>query len=64
MAEAPQAHKSKTSSWITVGIITVGFIILGFAGPVESWALGITGAVVVLIGVIMGFASKIMEDVH
>jgi TRAP-type mannitol/chloroaromatic compound transport system permease large subunit len=62
MAEAP--HKSKTSSWVTVLIITAGVIVLGFAGPIESWALGIIGAVIVLVGVIIGFATKIMEDVH
>lgn len=63
MAEATP-HKSKTSSWVVVLVITAGCIVLGFAGPAESWALGIAGAVVVLIGAIAGFATKIMEDVH
>lgn len=58
------AHKTKTSSWVTVGVLVVATITLGVALPLQSLALGIVGGVLVLIGVIMGAAGKIMEDVH
>jgi hypothetical protein len=62
MAEAP--HRSKTSSWITVAIIVVAVIILGFALPLESLALAIFGGVLLVVGFVVGIAGKIMEDVH
>lgn len=69
MAE-PQAevgagvHKTKTSSWVTVGLVVVAVIILGIALPLQSIALGIVGGVILLVGIIVGGAGKIMEDVH
>ncbi len=69
MAE-PQAevgagvHKTKTSSWVTVGVLVVAVIILGFALPLQSVPLAIVGGVILLVGVIIGATGKIMEDVH
>ncbi|MCW2622378.1 MAG: hypothetical protein JWL64_1980 [Frankiales bacterium] len=62
MTEAP--HRSKTSSWITVGLVVLAAIILGFALPMESLALGIVGGILLLAGIVLGFAGKIMEDAH
>ncbi len=69
MAE-PQAevgagvHKTKTSSWVTVGLIVVAVIILGVALPMKSLALAIVGGIILVIGIIAGAAGKIMDDVH
>jgi hypothetical protein len=62
MAEA--AHKSKTSSWITVALITLASIAYGFALPVESIALAILGTVLLVAGLVLGVTGKIMDDVH
>lgn len=58
------AHKSKTSSWVTVALITLAFIAFGFALPMQSIALTVVGAVLLVIGLVVGFAGKIMDDVH
>ena len=57
-------HRSKPTSWATVLVIILGFIILGFALPVGSVILGVLGGVVLLVGIVMGFAFRIMEDFH
>lgn len=57
-------HKTKASSWVTVALIVVAVIVLGFAMPLESVPLFIVGGVVLLVGLITGAVGKIMEDVH
>ncbi len=57
-------HKTKASSWVTVGIIVVAVIVLGFAMPMESLPLAIVGGVLLLVGLVTGAVGKIMEDVH
>ena len=54
----------KTSSWVTVGIIVVGTLLLGIAAIVQSMPMGIVGAVITVIGCITGVVGRIMEDVH
>lgn len=58
------AHRTKTSSWITVGFVVLGFIILGIALPLTSVPLAIIGGVILLVGVVTGLTGKIMDDVH
>ena len=58
------AHKTKTSSWVTVALLVVATIILGFALPLQSLALAIIGGVLFLLGIIVGAAGKIMDDAH
>ena len=62
MAEA--AHRSKPTSWATVLVLVAGFVLLGFALPLQSVLIGVAGGVVLLIGVVMAFAFRIMEDYH
>lgn len=62
MAEV--AHKSKTSSWVTVALITLASIAYGFAMPAESLALAIVGTVLLVAGLVLGVTGKIMDDAH
>ncbi|MCW2606990.1 MAG: hypothetical protein JWO60_1683 [Frankiales bacterium] len=57
-------HGHKTSSWIVVGLITIASIVLAFAFVLHSVPLAVVGGVVGLIGVVMGFATGMMEDAH
>ncbi|MCU1590513.1 MAG: hypothetical protein JWP11_1769 [Frankiales bacterium] len=59
-----EGHRSKPTSWATVLVIILGAVILGFALPMQSVVLGVLGGVVFLVGVVMGFAFRIMEDFH
>jgi hypothetical protein len=58
------AHKHKTSSWITVAIITVASIVLGVAFILQSVALGAVGGVLLIAGVVLGITGHIMDDAH
>jgi membrane-bound ClpP family serine protease len=59
-----EGHRSKPTSWAAVLVMILGFVLLGFALPVQSVALGVAGGVVLLVGVVMAFAFRIMEDYH
>lgn len=57
-------HRSKPTSWATVLVIILGFVLLGFALPMHSLVLGIVGAVALVVGGVMAFAFQVMEDYH
>lgn len=57
-------HTHKTTSWVTVGIIVLASVLLGLALPLESLALGVVGGVLLLVGVVMAFTYKLMDDAH
>jgi membrane-bound ClpP family serine protease len=57
-------HRSKPTSWATVLVLILGFVILGFALPMQSVVLGVAGVVVLVVGVVMAFAFRIMDDFH
>jgi len=57
-------HSSKPTSWATVGVLVLGSILLGFALPMQSTALGIVGVVTLVAGIVMAFAFRIMDDFH
>ena len=59
-----EGHRSKPTSWAAVLVLIVGFIVLGFALPMHSLALGVVGGVVLLVGIVMAVAFRIMEDFH
>jgi len=59
-----EGHRSKPTSWATVAVLVVAFVLLGFALPTHSMLLGGAGAVLLLVGVVMAFAFGIMEDYH
>ena len=67
MASTPapaDKHTTKTTSWIAVSVLIVGFILLGFAMPLKSLALGVIGAIVLLVGIVLSFVWQLMEDFH
>ena len=59
-----EGHNTKPTSWATVVVVIVGFILLGFALPMESVLLGVAGAVLLVVGLVMGVAFRIMEDTY
>ena len=61
-SQADTAHKHKTSSWITVALITVASIVLGFAFVLQSIPLAIVGGVLLLVGIVLGVTGGIMDD--
>lgn len=62
MADAKPSHK--TTSWIVVALIVVAVVVLAFALVLQSISLAILGGVVGVVGLVMGWATDIMEDVH
>ena len=61
---ADTAHKHKVTSWITVLVLIVSSIVIGVAFVAQSVPLGVAGAVIGLVGVIMLIVFKVMEDAH
>jgi uncharacterized membrane protein YoaK (UPF0700 family) len=61
---ATEAHKHKTTSWITVGLLIVASIVLGFAFVLQSLPLTIVGLVIGVAGVVLGITGKILDDAH
>ena len=61
-SQANTAHKHKMTSWITVALITVASIVLGFAFVLRSIPLAIVGGVVLVAGIVLGITGGIMED--
>jgi membrane-bound ClpP family serine protease len=59
-----EGHRSKPTSWASVLVLIVGFVLLGFALPMQSVVLGVAGGAVLLVGLVMAFAFRIMEDYH
>jgi hypothetical protein len=57
--------RGRPMSWVVVALVILGFLVGGLglmAGP--SWWLFWTGAGLVLVGIVVGWATGIMEDVH
>jgi uncharacterized membrane protein AbrB (regulator of aidB expression) len=61
-SQADTAHKHKVTSWITVSLVTVASIVLGFAFVFRSIPLAIVGGVILVAGVVLGITGGIMED--
>ncbi|MDP9466900.1 MAG: hypothetical protein M3P31_06695 [Actinomycetota bacterium] len=61
-SQADTAHKHKTSSWVTVGLITLASIILGFAFVLRSIPLTVVGGVLLVAGIVVGVTGGIMDD--
>ena len=57
-------HNVKTTSWITVVLIIVASILLGFALPMHSMPLAIAGGAVLLVGLVLGAVYRIMDDAY
>ena len=63
-SQADTAHKHKMTSWITVALITLASIVLGFAFVLQSIPLAIVGGVLLLAGIVLGVTGGIMDDAH
>ena len=57
-------HTVRTVSWVTVVIIIVASILLGFALPMRSLPLAIAGGATLLVGLIMAVVFRIMDEAH
>jgi hypothetical protein len=57
-------HHGRTSSWVAVAIIVVGFVVGGvamFFSPV-LWVMFWVGAGIVVVGGIMALSTHILDD--
>ena len=63
-SQADTAHKHLLTSWITVLVLIVSSIVIGVAFVMQSVPLGIVGAVIGLVGVVMLVVFKVLEDAH
>ena len=61
-SQAHTAHKHKTTSWITVALVTVASIVLGFAFVMRSIPLAVVGGVILVAGIVLGIVGGIMDD--
>lgn len=57
-------HPSKMTSWVTVALIIVASVLLGFALPLGSLALAIAGGLVMVAGLVTGAVFHIMDDAY
>ena len=57
-------HNVKPTSWVTVVLIIVASVLLGFALPMGSLPLAIAGGVVLVVGLAMGVVFRIMDDAY
>ena len=58
-----EAHHGRAASWVTTGIVVVGFVIGGIALPVGPvWWLFWLGVGIVVLGIIVGAAVHIFDD--
>ncbi len=58
------AHRFKTASWITVGLIVLAAVVLAFALILQSLVLTVLGVVVLMAGAVLGLTTGIMDDAH
>jgi hypothetical protein len=63
-SQADTAHKHKATSWVTVALITVASIVLGFAFVLQSILLGVVGGVLLVAGIVLGVTGRIMDDAY
>jgi hypothetical protein len=57
-------HSARATSWVSVILIVVASVLLGFALPMHSLALAIAGGVVLLAGVVVGLMFGILDDAY
>lgn len=55
-------HNVRVTSWASVALIIVGCILLGFALPLKSLALAIVGGIILVVGLVLGGVTRIMDD--
>ncbi len=57
-------HNIRRTSWASVALIIIAFMLLGFALPMHSLTLAIAGGVVLLVGLVVGGVYRIMDDAY
>lgn len=57
-------HNVKPTSWVTVVLIVVASILLGFALPLRSLPLTIIGGITLLAGFVTAAVFHIMDDAY
>ena len=57
-------HNTRPTSWLTVVLIIVASVLLGFALPMGSLPLAIVGGIVLLAGIITGGVFGILDDAY
>ncbi len=57
-------HNVKSTSWVAVVLIIAASIALGFALPLHSLTLAIVGGAVLVVGLVIAVAFRIMEDAY
>lgn len=57
-------HNVRSTSWVTVVLIIVASILLGFALPLKSLALAVVGGVMLLVGFVTAVVFGIMDDAY
>ena len=57
-------HNVRPTSWVTVVLIIVASILLGFALPMHSLTLAVAGGVLLLAGFVTAVAFRIMDDAY
>ena len=57
-------HSARATSWVSVILIVVASVLLGFALPMHSLALAIAGGVVLLAGAVVGLMFGILDDAY
>ena len=61
---AHHGHDVRMTSWIAVVLIVVASILFGFALPMHSISLTIAGGLVMLVGLVVAVAYRIMDDAY
>jgi len=57
-------HNVKATSWMTVVLIIVASVLLGFALPMESMVLAVIGGALLLVGLVTAVVFRIMDDAY
>ena len=57
-------HNVKTSSWAVVLLVVVATILLGIALVAKSLPLAIIGGAFLLVGIVLGGVTHIMDDAY
>jgi membrane-bound ClpP family serine protease len=57
-------HNVRATSWVAVALIVVASVLFGFALPMHSMSLAIAGGVLMLLGMIVAIAYRIMDDAY
>ena len=57
-------HNVKATSWVTVVLIIVASVLLGFALPMGSLPLAVVGGLLLVVGFVTGFLFRIMDDAY